>query len=121
MLQKSINLSRQRRRFRVRRRVRGTAERPRLTVFRSHKHIYAQVINDDDGQTLASASTADKQLSGGIKYGGNKVAAETIGTALAERALAAGVKQVCFDRREYKYHGRIAALADAARKAGLEF
>jgi large subunit ribosomal protein L18 len=88
-------------------------------VFRSHKHVYAQVIDDVNGRTLVSASTKDKSLSG--SYGGNKDAAKAIGKALAERALAAGIQQVCFDRREYKYHGRIAALADGAREGGLKF
>ena len=119
--EKANALQRERRRRRVRRSLRGTSERPRLSVFRSNKHVYAQVINDDDGRTLAAASTADKDLRGSLPYGGNKTAAEAIGTAIAQRALAAGVKQVCFDRREYRYHGRMAALADAARAAGLSF
>jgi len=119
--EKSIYRQRQRRRFRVRKRLRGDAERPRLAVFRSHKHIYAQLINDDDGRTLASVSTLDKSLSKAVSYGGNKTAAQAVGRAIAERALSAGVKQVCFDRREYQYHGRVAALADAAREAGLGF
>ena len=95
--------------------------RPRLSVFRSHKHMYAQVIDDAEARTLASASTTDKQLQGDLAYGGNKDAARVVGRAIAERALAAGVKQVAFDRREYDYHGRVAALADAAREAGLAF
>ena len=99
----------------------ATAERPRLTVFRSHKHIYVQVIDDAAGRTLAAASTADKDVRGDLKYGGNKAAAELVGKAIAERALAAGVKQVAFDRGPFQYHGRVAALADAARKAGLGF
>lgn len=119
--EKANALQRLRRRRRVRRSIRGTSERPRLSVFRSNKHVYAQVINDDDGRTLASASTADKSLRDSVGYGGNKTAAEAIGTAIAQRAIAAGVNQVCFDRREYRYHGRMAALADAARKAGLSF
>lgn len=112
---------RTRRRFRVRKRLSGTAERPRLTVFRSHKHIYAQIVDDASGRTLASASTADKSLRDQFGYGGNRSAAEAIGKAVAERAQAAGVKQVCFDRGSFRYHGRVAALADAARAAGLEF
>ena len=112
---------RTRRRFRVRKRLSGTAERPRLTVFRSHKHIYAQIVDDASGRTLASASTADKSLRDQFGYGGNRTAAEAIGKAVAERAQAAGVKQVCFDRGSFRYHGRVAALADAARAAGLEF
>ena len=118
---KDIADQRQRRRFRVRKSIRGTAERPRLTVFRSHKHIYAQVIDDDAGRTLAAASTPDKDLRGEVKYGGNKAAAKAVGKAIAERAMAAGIKQVAFDRGEYQYHGRVAALADAAREGRLEF
>lgn len=117
--EKTNSLQRERRRHRVRRRLKGTTERPRLSVFRSHKHVYVQVIDDDNGKTLAAASTRDKDFTG--KYGGNKTAAQAIGKAIAERALAAGVSKVCFDRREYKYHGRLAALADAAREAGLSF
>lgn len=116
-------LSRQklRRRRHVRKSTRGTAERPRLTVFRSLQHIYCQVVDDTNGKTLASASTKDKDLRSGIKYGGNVNAAKEIGKAIAERAQAAGVKKVCFDRGHFKYHGRVAALADAAREGGLEF
>jgi large subunit ribosomal protein L18 len=112
---------RQRRAFRVRKRVRGTAERPRLSVFRSHKHVYAQVIDDASGRTLASASTVDKDLLGDLKYGGNVAAATAIGKAIAERAKAAGITQVAFDRGSNQYHGRVAALANAAREAGLDF
>ena len=100
--------------------MRGTPERPRLSVFRSHKHIYAQVIDDSAGKTLVAASSADKQLQSDIGYGGNQAAASQVGEALAQRAAAAGIKQVAFDRGPYKYHGRVAALADGARKAGLE-
>jgi len=92
-----------------------------MSVFRSHKHIYVQLIDDDQGKTLAAASTADKDLRDQVKYGGNKTAAVTIGKAIAERAIAAGIKEVAFDRREYQYHGRLAALAQAAREAGLVF
>lgn len=112
---------RRRRRRHVRKRVQGTPQRPRLTVFRSHKHMYAQVVDDDGGRTLAAASTVDKELRGDVSSGGNKEAAAAVGKAVAERALAAGVKQVAFDRGGYKYHGRVAALADAAREAGLGF
>lgn len=119
--EKTIGRQRQRRRYRVRKRLKGTAERPRLCVFRSHQHVYAQVIDDDAGRTLASASSRDKDLRGDLSYGGNCQAAEQVGKKLAERALAAGVKQVCFDRREYKFHGRVAALAKGAREAGLAF
>lgn len=110
-----------RRQYRVRKRIRGSAERPRLTVFRSHKNLSCQIINDADGQTLASAGTQDAELRTQIKYGGNKKAAEAIGKAIADRAIAKGIKAVAFDRGHYKYHGRIAALADAARAAGLSF
>jgi large subunit ribosomal protein L18 len=118
---RTILRQRMRRRFRVRRHIRGTAERPRLAVFRTHKHIYAQVIDDVSGRTLASASTMDKALRGTVGFGGNKQAAEAVGRAVAERAKSAGIGKVCFDRGEFRYHGRVAALADAARAAGLEF
>jgi large subunit ribosomal protein L18 len=88
-------------------------------VFRSGKHIYAQVIDDEQGKTLAAAGTLDKDLRKKVSYGGNIEAAKVIGAVIAERAIAAGVKEAVFDRREYKYHGRVAALADAARDAGL--
>jgi large subunit ribosomal protein L18 len=118
---RTILRQRIRRRRRVRKPLRGTAERPRLSVFRTAKHIYAQVINDAAGKTLAAASSVDREIRGSVGFGGNKQAAEAIGRAVAERARAAGVKQVCFDRGSFKYHGRVAALADAARAAGLEF
>jgi len=103
---------------RIRRKLRGTAERPRLAVFRSVAHIYAQVIDDAAGATLASASTVDK---GGKTKGGNLAAATAIGKLVAERAKEKGIQKVVFDRGGYQYHGRIKALADAARTAGLEF
>jgi large subunit ribosomal protein L18 len=118
--EKQVGLQRQRRGFRVRNRIKRDATHPRLSVFRSHKHMYAQIIDDEGGRTLAAASTKDEQLRGQLRYGGNKDAAAAVGKAIAERALQAGIQQVVFDRREYKYHGRIAALADAARKAGLQ-
>ena len=118
---KAIYQQRERRSFRVRKRTRGTAARPRLSVFRSHKHIYVQVIDDMAGRTLAAASTVEKELAGSVKFGGNKAAAQTVGKAIAERLIAAGVKQIAFDRGACQYHGRVAALADAARAAGLEF
>jgi large subunit ribosomal protein L18 len=99
----------------------GTPARPRLAVFRSSKHIYAQVIDDAKGATLASASTLDETIKGQAPYGGNKAAAALVGKAVAERAKQAGIDKVCFDRRSYKYHGRVQALADAAREAGLSF
>jgi large subunit ribosomal protein L18 len=118
---RTILRQRTRRSYRVRRSIRGTAERPRLSVCRSHKHIYVQIIDDASGRTLASASTRDAQLRDAVGFGGNKQAAEAIGRAVAERARAAGVTQVCFDRGACRYHGRVAALADAARSAGLQF
>jgi large subunit ribosomal protein L18 len=106
---------------RVRTRVIGTTERPRLCVYRSLGHIYAQVIDDRTGQTLASASSVDKETKKNLKGGGNIAAAKVIGKAIADRAKAAGVTKVVFDRGGYKYHGRVKALADAAREAGLQF
>lgn len=106
---------------RVRNRIKRDTTRPRLSVFRSHKNFYAQIIDDAAGRTLVSVSTQDKQLRGELKYGGNKNAAVVVGKAIAQKALEAGIKEVVFDRREYKYHGRVAAAADAAREAGLVF
>jgi large subunit ribosomal protein L18 len=103
--------------FRIRQKLSGTAERPRLNVYRSLNHIYAQVIDDLKGETLVSAST----LAGKIKVGGNIAAAKEVGKLVAEQAIAKGVKKVVFDRGGYLYHGRIKALADAAREAGLDF
>jgi large subunit ribosomal protein L18 len=105
--------------LRIRQRVRGTEERPRLAVFRSLNHIYAQVIDDRKGRTLVSASTNEKKTS--LKSGGNVAGAKAVGTLVAERAKAHGISKVVFDRGGYLYHGRIKALADAARAAGLEF
>ena len=102
---------------RIRRRVRGTQERPRLAIFRSLNHIYAQVIDDERAVTIASASTVEKDLRG--PTGGNVEAAQRVGRAIAERAIAAGVEQVVFDRGGFRFHGRIKALTDAAREAGL--
>lgn len=106
---------------RVRQRVTGNEARPRLSVFRSHKHIYAQVVDDTQGRTLASASSADKQVRAQLSYGGNVAAAKVVGKILGERARQAGVTRVAFDRGGYQYHGRVKALAEAAREAGLEF
>jgi large subunit ribosomal protein L18 len=117
--QKAKRRQQRRRQFRVRKRVRGTPERPRLTVFRSNKHIYAQIIDDTVGRTLAAASSLGKES--GLSYGGNKKAAEVIGTRIAELAKARGITKVCFDRGHYRYHGRVRSLAEAARKAGLQF
>jgi large subunit ribosomal protein L18 len=102
---------------RIRRKVRGTTERPRLAVYRSLNHIYAQIIDDEKAQTLAAASTTEKKL--GVAKGGNIEAAKRVGQAIAERALAAGIESVVFDRGGYLYHGRVRALTDAARAAGL--
>ena len=110
-----------RRRNHTRNQLRAGSERPRLTVFRSHKHIYAQIVDDEKGVTLASASSRDKAVRDEVGYGGNCDAAKKIGAVLAERAAAVGVKQVMFDRGHYRYHGRIAELANAAREGGLEF
>ena len=118
---KKLGQIRQRRRWRVRKTIRGTAERPRLSVFRSLKHVSCQVIDDEAGKTLVSVSTQDKDVRGQVGYGGNKAAAEAIGKLIAEKALAAGIQQVCFDRGHFRYHGLVAALADAARQAGLKF
>jgi large subunit ribosomal protein L18 len=106
---------------RVRTRLVGTPERPRLNVYRSVAHIYAQVIDDASGRTLASASSVDKETKKGLKGGGNIASAKAVGKIIADRAKAAGVTQVVFDRGGYKYHGRVKALADAAREAGLKF
>ena len=118
---KRIQHQRQVRAWRVRKNVRGTSERPRLTVFRSNKHIYAQLIDYQQGHSLVSASTAEASLSAEGENGGNKAAAIKIGKAIAARALEKGIKKVAFDRGRYRYHGRIAALADAAREGGLDF
>jgi large subunit ribosomal protein L18 len=110
--------------LRQRKRIRGTAERPRLAVFRSVSHIYAQVIDDMSGTTLVSASTSEPTLKGrltGKTRAGNKAGAQAIGKAIAERLLEKGIKHVVFDRGGYLYHGRIRAVADAAREAGLQF
>jgi len=117
----SRNEARKRRHLRVRKKISGTPERPRLSVFRSLKHIYAQLIDDTRGVTLVSASTLDKELAGQITGGGNVEAARKVGELIAKRALEKGYAKVVFDRGGYLYHGRIRALADAAREAGLEF
>lgn len=110
-----------RRKYHVRKKVFGTPDRPRLAVFRSNKHIYAQIIDDTVGATLASASTKTKAIQGQLPGSSNKKAAEVIGETVAKQALGVGIKCVCFDRNRYKYHGRVSALAEAARKAGLVF
>ncbi|MDE3135674.1 MAG: 50S ribosomal protein L18 [Acidobacteriota bacterium] len=106
---------------RVRRQVGGTPERPRLAVFRSLRQVYAQVIDDQAGRTLVSASSLDAEYQKQLKTGGNLAAAKLVGKLIGERARAAGISKVVFDRGGYKYHGRVKALADAAREAGLEF
>lgn len=112
---------RERRKDGMRKRIRGSSERPRLTVFRSLKNIYAQIIDDERGITICEASSKSKDLRTSMKTGGNIDAAKQIGKALAERAVSKNVTQVCFDRNGYRYHGRVKALADAAREAGLKF
>ncbi len=111
---------RRRARLRYQLKVKGGG-RPRLSVFRSGRHIYAQVINDAEGRTVAAASTLEKELREALKTGADKEAAKAVGRKLAERAVAAGVTQVVFDRGPYLYHGRVQALADAAREGGLDF
>ena len=113
--------ARYRRHHRVRQKISGTSARPRLCVFRSLNHIYAQIIDDTAGATLASASTKIKAIQGQLSNSGNKKAAEMIGETVAKQALGVGIKCVCFDRNRYKFHGRVGALAEAARKAGLVF
>jgi large subunit ribosomal protein L18 len=114
-------VGRERRKFRIRRKISGTPERPRLTVFRSAKHIYAQVVDDAAGSTLAHASTLSKDVRAGIGEANKTDAAKQVGKAIAKALLAKGVDKVVFDRNGYLYHGRIRALADAAREAGLKF
>lgn len=106
---------------RIRKNLSGTDSRPRLCVFRSNKHIYAQIIDDAKGTTLTAASTLDVDAKGKVKNGGNVAAAKAVGKIVAERALEKGIKAVLFDRGGYIYHGRVKALADAAREAGLKF
>jgi large subunit ribosomal protein L18 len=113
------NQARLKRHLRVRKKIEGTTERPRLNIFRSAKHIYAQIIDDAKGVTLVSASTVEKES--GIANGGNIEAAKQIGALIAQRAKEKGVEKVVFDRSGYLYHGRVQALADAAREAGLDF
>ena len=109
------------RKHRVRKKVRGTTEQPRLSVFRSGKHMYAQIIEDVNGTTLATASTVSKEVAKDIKYTGNVEAAKAVGKSIAEQALSKNIKQVVFDRNGFLYHGRVKALAEAAREAGLTF
>jgi len=119
--QKAKRRQQLRRRHHVRRNITGTAERPRLTVFRSSKHIYAQLIDDLSGVTLAAASSTLEDVRKGTTYGGNIKAAAVVGKKLAEAAKAKGIQAAAFDRGHYRYHGRVKALADAAREGGLKF
>lgn len=119
MLRKSKNDARKKRHLRLRSRLSGTAAKPRLNVFRSLNNIYAQIIDDETGTTIVAASTLDKDIK--LEYGGNIPAAKAVGEAIAKKAVAKGIKEVVFDRGGYIYHGRVAALAAAAREAGLEF
>jgi large subunit ribosomal protein L18 len=118
---KERRVARQKRQVRVRRKVQGSQERPRLCIFRSARHIYAQIIEDTTGTTLVSVSTVVKDVSGDLKVCGNVEAAKLVGKKIAERALAKNITQVVFDRNGFLYHGRVKALADAAREAGLSF
>lgn len=113
------NVARKRRHVRVRKKIAGTSACPRLNVYRSLNNIYAQIIDDDKGVTIASASSLDESLK--ANYGGNKDAAKSVGKLIAEKAVKAGVKEVVFDRGGYLYHGRVKELADGAREGGLEF
>ena len=119
--EKKKQSQRAKRHWRLRNSLKGTAERPRLSVNRALKNIYAQVINDDEGKTLVSVSTLSKDVRASLKTGGDIKAAAAVGAKLAELAVAAGIKKVAFDRGYGRYHGRIKALADAARKGGLQF
>lgn len=115
------NKVRVRKHVRVRKKISGTAARPRLDVFRSLSHIYAQIIDDEKGVTLVAASTLDKAIKDKVDFGGNVEAAKEVGKLVAEKALEAGITEVVFDRGGYPYHGRVKALADSAREAGLKF
>jgi len=119
--EKRLTQQRRRRQRGVRRRMNGTADRPRLAVFRSLKHIGAQVIDDELGRTIVSCSTLDEAVRAQVSYGGNKAAAKVVGVVLARRVKDAGIQRVCFDRRHYKFHGRVKELADAARAGGIDF
>jgi large subunit ribosomal protein L18 len=115
------NEIRLRKHVRVRKKISGTSEKPRLCVFRSSKHIYAQIIDDVSSTTLVAASTLDEALKGKLDYTGNKQAAKEVGKLIGSKAIEKGIKQVVFDRGGYLYHGRVKELADGAREAGLEF
>ena len=117
----SVKKAASRRKYHVRKKISGTPERPRLSVFRSNRHIYVQIIDDIAGATLVSTSTRVAGLRENASNGGDKKAAQMVGEAVAKQALGVGIKCVCFDRGRYKFHGRVKALAEAARKAGLAF
>ena len=121
MAKESRNDRRVKRHERVRKDLSGTPEKPRLCVYRSNKNISAQIIDDVNGATLVAASSLDKELKAEIGYGGNKEAAKKVGEAVAKRAIAKGIEEVCFDRGGFLYHGRVAELAEGAREAGLKF
>lgn len=109
------------RKERIRKKLSGTAERPRLTVYKSLRHLHAQIVDDDSGRTLAAASTLSKELKGKLDEGDKKAAAKQVGLLIAEKCKAAKIEKVVFDRNGYPYHGRIAAIADGAREGGLQF
>lgn len=122
MKSSNIKIRRRLRRKRgIRKGVYGTPDKPRLTVFRSHKHIYAQIIDDEKGVTICSAGSRNKDIRDKISYGGNIAAAKIVGTTLAELAKAKKIKSVCFDRNGYRFHGRVKGLADALREEGIKF
>lgn len=122
MIKKPIkNKDRKRRHLRVRKKISGTTQRPRLNVYRSAKNIYAQIIDDVNGNTLVAASSLDQQIKDQLSYGGNKEAAKLVGKLIGERAIEKGIKEVVFDRGGYLYHGRVKELAQGAREAGLKF
>ncbi|MDP9149682.1 MAG: 50S ribosomal protein L18 [Myxococcota bacterium] len=114
-------VGRERRKLRIRRKISGTEEKPRLSVFRSAKHIYAQVVNDASGKTVAHASTLSRDVRGDVTEGSKLDAAKKVGQSIAKALLAQGISHIVFDRNGYLYHGRVRALADAARQAGLKF
>ena len=113
--------TRQRRHIRLRKKVQGTAAKPRLSVFKSLSHIYAQLIDDVAGRTIVSASSLEKDIQSGLKHGGNVSAAKKVGASIAQKAMTKNIKAVVFDRGGYQYHGCVKALADAAREQGLQF
>jgi large subunit ribosomal protein L18 len=121
IIKPSKNVARLRKHTRVRKKLLGTAERPRLNVFRSLKHMYAQIIDDTTGNTLVAASTLDDALKSSLKNSDNKESAKAVGKLIAEKAVEKGIKSVVFDRGGYLYHGRVKELAEAAREAGLDF